>query len=339
MENEAITPDTELALVKGHFEEWFQATTSPRAVSERCRDYKDGYQWTPEERDVLTKRKQPVLTDNKIADKCDTLLGIERQMRTDPKAFPRTPGHEEDAEAATDALRYVADDNTFQRSVRSPSADNLIVEGLAYIEITIEKHEGKQHPKICTNHVPWNRGYYDIHSQKLDFSDKRWCGFFTWMDYDAAIEEWPGKKAILDQSVNESNETEESTKDRPAYVQTVGKRKRIRFNTHFYLKKKVWHRSVWCSGGWLEEPKPSEYKDENEQPECCLEIQAVYRDREGHPYGPTKNWLDRQDAINKRQSKLLHLLNTKQIVAPKGVFPDNPITGESGVKMARDQLH
>ena len=37
---------------------------------------------------------------------------MERKARTDPKAFARTPAEEDRADAATQCLRYIADDNS-----------------------------------------------------------------------------------------------------------------------------------------------------------------------------------------------------------------------------------
>ncbi len=320
-----------LSLVRQQFEEFSDGTISARARAEKCRDYRDGKQWTEAELTTLKKRKQPAITDNKIADKCDALLGIERQMRTDPKAFPRTPKHDEDAEAATDALRFVADDNDFQRSVRKPCADNLMVEGMAAVEIVIEKYKGAKQPKICARHIRWDRSYYDIRALQPDFSDKQYAGFFTWMDHEQAKRDWPDRTDNLDASWgNEATRPEHD--DRPRYVMSVGKRKRVQVFTHYFIHDGVWHKAIWCKGGFLEDPEPSKYLDEHGEPECCIEFQAVYRDAEGHPYGPVFHWLDRQDEINKRKSKMMHLLNTKQLVGPKGAFPE-------GAKKARDMLH
>lgn len=320
-----------LTLVRQQFEEFADGTTDARGRAEKCRDYRDGKQWTDAELATLKKRKQPAITDNKIADKCDALLGIERQMRTDPKAFPRTPQHDDDAEAATDALRFVADDNDFQRSVRQRCADNLMVEGLAAVEIVVEKYKGKKQPKICSRHIRWDRAYYDIHALQPDFSDKQYAGFFTWMDYEPAKKEWPDRVEQLDASWG-GEATRPENDDKPRYVMSVGKRKRVQVFTHYFVHEGVWHKSVWCRGGFLEDPEPSKYLDEHGEPECCIEFQAVYRDSEGHPYGPVYHWLDRQDEINKRKSKMMHLLNTKQLLGPKGAFPE-------GAKKARDMLH
>lgn len=89
------------------------ATVGARQRSERDRDYYDGEQLTTTERNELKKRGQPPIIINRIQRKIDFLKGIEKQTRTNPKAYPRTPVHEEDSEACTDAIRYVCDNTNF----------------------------------------------------------------------------------------------------------------------------------------------------------------------------------------------------------------------------------
>jgi hypothetical protein len=130
--------DETFTLVQQQFEEYADGTLAARGQAEKCRSYKDGNQWTEKERETFRKRKQPCITDNKIQDKCDTLFGIEKQMRTDPKAFPRNPSDEKSAEAATDSLRFVADQSTYKQTCRKPAVDNLMVEGLCAGQVVVE---------------------------------------------------------------------------------------------------------------------------------------------------------------------------------------------------------
>ena len=312
------------------FRDYATSTQTARALAEKCRDYKDGKQLSDEERKALKKRKQPPVIDNKIQDKCDTLIGIEQQTRTDPKAYPRTPEHEDAADAATDALRYVKDDSGFTE-VTTAAYDNLMTEGLCAGEVIIEKRKGKQ-PGVKMNRIRWDRLYYDPHSLELDYSDARYKGFFTWMDADAAVALYPGKKDVISQSWAGTENTEGDTfDDKPRYAVMSGKRKRIQIFTTYFREDDQWMRAVWCSGGYLEGPEKSNYKNEDGEPDCCIELQAVYKDRDGNPYGSVQRWLDLQDAHNKRHSKMLHLLNTKQLKAEKGAFPD--------INQARAELH
>src|SRR5262249_61601467 len=89
----------------------------------------NGDQWTSEELKVLRDRGQPAIMVNYMRRKLDLLGGLERRARTDPKAFPRTPSEDDRADAATQALRYVADDQDFQ-VIRSTVFDNMMVEGI-----------------------------------------------------------------------------------------------------------------------------------------------------------------------------------------------------------------
>ncbi len=314
------------------FRDFSTSTLSIRALAEKCRDYKNNEQLSEEERKALKKRKQPPVIDNKIQDKCDTLLGIEQQTRTDPKAYPRTPQHEDDADAATDALRYVKDDNAFTETTTA-AFDNLIVEGLCAGEVIIEPRK-KKHPRVRMNRIRWDRTYYDPHSLELDFSDARYKGFFTWMDFDDAVEmpQWKGKEDILEQCFSgESLSTDQTHEDKPRFAMISDKRRRVQIFTTYYRKADYWMRAVWCIGGYLEGPEPSNYKDEDGLPDCCIELQAVYKDRDGNPFGAVPRWIDLQDAHNKRHSKMLHLLNTKQIHAERGAFPD--------INKARAEIH
>lgn len=326
--------DDDLAIVRQQFEEFMDGTFDARRLAQKCRDYKDGNQWTKEERETLKKRKQPCITDNKIQDKHDTLMGIEKQMRTDPKAFPRNPGDDGSADAATDALRFIADSNDFNRTGRKPATDNLIVEGLCYGQVIVEKRKG-QYVKIGMEHIRWDRGYVDIHALRDDFDDKTYCGYFQWMDADQAKREFKGREDAVDQAAASGGSSVanagESADDKPRYVMTVRKRERVQVFKHYWRKDGVWHEGVWCAGGWLEDLKPCAYKDEYGEPMCCLEIQALYRDGEGNPYGGVPRWLDLQDEHNKRRSKMLHLLNAKRIIAQKGAVED--------INQARAEVH
>ena len=84
--------------------QWFQdaedATVDAREKSERDRDYYDNKQFTAEEFEALRKRGQPAISHNLIRQKIDYLLGLEKQTRSDPKAYPRNPDDEQAADAA-----------------------------------------------------------------------------------------------------------------------------------------------------------------------------------------------------------------------------------------------
>lgn len=319
--------DTDAAhsMLMEQFREYADGTLAARQLGEKCRDYRDGNQWTEVERKTLQKRKQPCITDNKIQDKCDTLLGMERQMRTDPKAYPRNPDDADSADAATDALRYVAESCQYKTTTRKPAADNLMVEGLCAGQVIVEDKKGSSYPYVCMEHIRWDRVFYDLHCLKDDFTDKTYVGYFTWMDQDQAKLEWKEKADVIDGSfLGESQEGDRALDDKPRFVLTARKRMRVQVFTHYYLDSGKWMFARWCRGGFLEGPQPSSYKDENGEPDCPIEMQALYRDAEGAPYGLVLRYLDLQDEHNKRRSKMLHLLNAKRVIVQKGVITNIP---------------
>ena len=79
----------------------FEAMQRRRLEALVERDYIDHEQWNDHEKQVLSQRNQHPVVVNFLKKKLEFLFGIEIRSRTDPKAYPRTPQHEADAEAYT----------------------------------------------------------------------------------------------------------------------------------------------------------------------------------------------------------------------------------------------
>jgi Glucosamine-6-phosphate isomerases/6-phosphogluconolactonase len=294
------------------FEEAEEASQEARRESERARDYYDGRQLTADEISALKKRKQPIVIENLIQPKVDYLCGLERQTRTDPKAYPRTAAHEDDATAATDALRYVADDQNIDVK-RSMVFQNMLVEGFGGVEVIAHQTKDGIDPKIVP--LTWDRIFTDPHSCQADFSDAMYLGFVTWMDASEAKGRWQGKEAIIDRTVTKSTSSiTETFDDKPKWTHWADKtRNRVRVVTIYCKKSEAWYRSVFTLAGELEEMAPSPWLDDEGQPECGLILQSAYVDRDNDRYGPVRNWMSLQDEVNKRRSKFLHLANSRQV--------------------------
>lgn len=298
-----------------------QATVDARAESERYRDYYDGKQWTPEEEAALRKRKQPVVTINRIAPKINFLAGQEQQRRSNPKAYPRNPQDEEAANAASDALRFVTDDQKWNRK-RSECFDNHIVEGSCGIDVAVyEKRDGDY--CIELRPIAWDRMWFDPHSRRRDFSDAKYLGQFLWMDQDEAEQRWPDKTDVLSATVNaESASSSGNTfDDVPRTRWTDPKRKRIRIAECWSREGGKVYYSVFTKGGLLSRME-SPYVDEDGDPAFGFVFGSCFVDRDGDRYGPIRNWISIQDEINKRRSKALHLLSVRQTRADRGAVAD-----------------
>lgn len=305
------------------YEDSVDSTIEARRLAERDRDYVDGKQWTPEEVATLNARGQPVITTNKIKPKVNFLLGTERQTRTDPKAFPREPGDEKGAEAATDALRYVADCNDFDQ-IKSDAFENMVVEGYCGGITEVDaKLEVKQ------RRIPWDRLFFDPHSSERNFSDAKYMGMVVWLDLDEAVELF-GPEAEQAYNWCESNAPSETYSDKPKTQWIDTKRQRLFVVEIYFRDKGVWKHSVFNRGNYLKAPHPSDYLDEDNKPMNPIELQSCYIDRDNNRYGVVRGDISPQDEINKRRSKALHLISQRQFMYEQGALTD--------VKKAKQEL-
>lgn len=297
-------------------EGWFQAaedaTVDARAESERARDYVDGKQLTSEEVAELRRRGQPPVVINRVRRKIEWLKGLEIKQRTDPKAFPRTPQHQEDAESITDAIRYVCDKEDWDAK-RSDVYDNFLVEGFGGAEV-IHQQNAKGEVEVRINTYPWDRLFYDPHSRRNDFSDARYKGAVLWMDEEDFERDYPGEWEGISAQYGVNDDTYD---DRPRDIWFDQKRRRVRVILMWYRKDSQWHWCKFIKGAVLEEGE-SPYVDDSGESECPLIMVAAYVDRGNARYGLLRDMFDPQDEINKRRSKALHSINSRQTFGIKG---------------------
>lgn len=309
--------------------QWFQdfeeATLDSRTEAEKHRDYYDGYQWTPNEIETLKHRMQPIVTFNRIAPKVDFVLGMEMTTRTDPRAYARNPGVDEDAaEAATDALRYIADVSGMDEEV-SCAGNNLMVEGVCGGEVYLETYPNGE-TDIKIRYIPWDRLFWDPHSRFNDFRDAKYMGIVVWMDKDDAISMYPGSEDLFafdDTSLGETFD------DRPttfSWYQGNSKRARVKICQAYYQcyddasQRPQWYHCIFTKTGYLVDPHISPYLDEYGDTLCPIVLRSAKIDRQNQRYGMVKHLISPQDEVNKRRSKALHILNNRQTMSEKGAL-------------------
>lgn len=308
-----------LDYLKSAVVDFITLTTDARQVSERCRDYYDGRQWTPEQIHALRRRKQAPIVSNRIKVKLNGLLGLTSARKGDPKAYPRNNDTDsEAAEAVTDGLRYAADKCALN-STFLECADNFFCEGYTGVNIVTEQTP-KGDIEICVDNIPWDRLFFDPYSRKHDFSDARGKGFAIWMDEEDIMTAFPD--ADPDAFRDLTALADETFQDRPRWVVKIGTRRRHMVLTHYIKCRGQWVLAIYTGGGFLLPPMPSPYLDEYGQPECPLEMEHAYVDRENNRYGEIASFLDLQDEINHRRSKALFLLSQRQTFGNRGAVTD-----------------
>lgn len=301
------------------FEAAEDATADARQLAERDIDYFHEKQWTAAEKSALEKRGQPAVTYNRVKRKVNSLLGIEKQTRKDPKAFPRNPADEEAARAATDALRYVCDDSRWDDK-RSEAALDLAVPGTCAVMVGVKQTKQGYDPDI--RRIAWDRFYYDPHSSEFDFADAKFLGVVVWMDLDDAKALYPNADDALTGTWKQA-QADDTYDDRPKHnLWADFKRRRVRLCEHYYRDADGWKFCIFTKGGFVVEPQASPYLGEDDQPECPIKAVSLYVDRDNNRYGEVRTMIGPQDEINKRRSKALHLINQRQVRVSPSVSQD-----------------
>jgi hypothetical protein len=307
------------------FEESEDSSYESRKLAERDRDYVDNKQLTAEELATYKKRGQPPVIDNRIKTKIDYLVGLEKQQRIDPKALPRTPKHEDDADGATEALRYVAEEQDYDAK-RSSVWRNMLVEGTGGIGVSVTEaidYNGQPGIEIKISRYSWDRLFYDPHSSELDFEDAGYRGVVIWMDYDDALAMYrdnPDAADILDTTLTTA--PSDTYDDKPKHsLWADKKRKRVRICQIWVKRDEKWYFAEYTKGGILKSG-PSPFVTDKGEPDCELIFQSAYIDRDNNRYGLVREMITLQDEINKRRSKSLHLLSSNQTLFEKGAIKD-----------------
>ena len=226
------------------FEEAIEASQTARELSERDRDFYDGKQITPEEAAALKTRGQPEVVLNMMRQKINFLIGLEKQQRTKPKAMPRTPVHEQDAHACSDALKYVVDKEQYAK-IRSRIWKNMLVEGSAACCVSVAPKPDGSGVDVKLRYYAWDRFFADPHSSHEDFSDAGYLGTVLWLDESDALAMYgPEAQDAIDVTLTSSVESQ-TFDDKPAWtIWADRKRKRIRVVQMWIKRANEWYFDV-----------------------------------------------------------------------------------------------
>lgn len=315
----AVSDDYTIAQMRKQYQDF--ATTKNEEIKEQrtARHYYHGDQLDTETRRTLKKRKQPEIIDNLVGRKIDGVVGVVEKLRQDPKAYPRTPKQQQGADTATAAVRYVADINELPAK-RSEVARSSAINGIGGIEMFLEPGDHGD-PDVGLALVDADCFFYDPRSFRHDFSDARYMGIAKWIDVEQAKLMFPDSAEELGQTMSQSGETaglQQQDREQRWIDQTE---KRVFVVEHWYVIGDEWH---WCFyTGTIELARgTSPYFDEKGRTFCRFIMFSANVDHDGDRYGFVRNFKTLQDEVNARRSKGLHLLNTRRIVATRGMVDD-----------------
>ncbi|UZK69595.1 hypothetical protein OKW76_00450 [Sphingomonas sp. S1-29] len=269
----------------------------------RDRDYYDGDQISDHVKAELKKRGQPQIFTNKIGPAMSGILGIIDAGESDPECHARTIRSQDSADTATKTLRYIAD-RTQYKTVRKQTSDNYFIHGTC---AAITEWDGS---KITVSRIRWEDLVYDPLSREHDFSDAKYLGIAKLMDVKDVAAMFPETYDSLGKPEGEAFD----------YLQTStqtnwwrsGDRKQLRVVDLYYLVGTEWHRMIFCEAGELW-AGPCEYVDDEGGSICPIAGTSFEIKQDNSRYGAIRNMIPLQDEVNARRSRLLHLVNHRQV--------------------------
>lgn len=273
--------------------------------------YYHGEQLTRDERSKLDDRKQPAIVINRLRVAVNGIVGVAQRAKTDPKAYPRTPGDENSADVASATLKYAMDVTKFTRA-KGRCFRDMVMTGTAAAMCILD---GDLRPVI--RRIRWNELIYDPRSLEEDFSDATYMGFGKWMYTSTLQEMYPEADIEATSSATRglSELTDSASEDKPFASTWVDEKfNRVYVVEIYYIDKGKWMRCVFYAGGVLEEGE-SPWPDDKGRPGNPIVAQTLYITDDNARYGAVRDMRDLQDEINKRRSKMLHLINVSQIQA------------------------
>ena len=299
-------PDAGLDGYKRKYAEAADLTAESRTRAETCIDYYDGNQLTREEKAILNRRRQPIVINNRVRVAVNGILGVTAKGRSEPRAWPRTPDDMDSADVATDVLRYCAEENRFNALKLQCFRDMLIPGSMAAIV------EVDRDLKPVITQIRWEEFFHDARARRNDFGDARYVGIAKWRHVRDVEAEYPGcgeqLRGWMDAPMAAGSE------DRPQGASwRDGKDGRL-LVVEMYALESQWMRVVFYGGGVLSRGV-SPYVDARGEPCNPIEAQSAYVDRDNGRYGVVVDMLGLQDEINRRRSRLLHLISNSQVQA------------------------
>lgn len=295
-----------------------------------ARAYYNGKQLTRAQVEALKKRGMAPSIQNALKKKINGIVGTMERLRRDPKAFPRTPKHEQGAELATHTLNYELDEEDWTTH-SSDSVMHAAIDGIGGVELELKQSEHSQQ-QAQTDRPDYDVGFnlvnpadffYDPRTCKLDFSDSRYMGIGKWYTLEDAIDLYPDKRAELESGARDDEElSSQPEKDRKWFeVDSRGNVNNVRICEVWYKKAGKWYWIIFTGTDKLFGGE-GYFFDGRGKHICRYVMFAGVRDDDGDAYSPVRDLKGAQDEINAWNIAIMFDVQSKRLII-KGDAPQN----------------
>lgn len=289
--------------LKRMVEQYLNMTRENANLCKRDRDYYDGDQLSGAAKAELAKRGQPPVVINQIKGALRGMLGLIDSAATSPEAYPRNEKGQNAADVCTKTLRYLADKANYS-NIRRKVSENFLIQGtcaaaLEYVDDYID-----------IRRIRWEDLIYDPLDREDDFSHSKYLGIARMLDAADVEAMYPDTyKALGAPKGDFLDFNDEKSKTR---WWSTAKRDMLRVVDLYYEVGGEWHRAIFVDTGMLY-AGPSAYHDDYGVSMCPIVAASFETKQNGDRYGVIRDMVWLQDEINSRRSRLLHLVNHRQV--------------------------
>lgn len=189
-----LTPEKNLSDFKGAYQ-------SKKKLIERQQEdflFRLGKQWDDDKYEELRGRGVEPVTDNRIQPNVALLTGLERQNRSDFKAFPEGEEDTVKAEIATALFKNSVKVSDFQYKSSEMFEDGITC-GESYLELYLDNTYSLLNGKPCWKKLDYDCVFPEKGYKEYDYSDARYIFKFTkGISKDDLISMFPEKRKDID---------------------------------------------------------------------------------------------------------------------------------------------
>jgi hypothetical protein len=156
--------------------------------------FRDGKQWTEEEKALLAEEMRPCLTMNLIKASVDLVMGINEDIRVVYKAMPVEPSDDFLCEVLNDIAEWVIETANFEEE-ENTAFESSCISGRGWNAMDFNINPKKiQHINITNTSIPVHEVRKDPSSRKKNLSDAEFIFWDKWLSESEFIVKFPSLK-------------------------------------------------------------------------------------------------------------------------------------------------
>ena len=354
------------------FHKWLQNAiddttwVSWRKNAIRCYRYRENDQWTPSERGDLEKRKQPETINNQVSVTVARQVGQFVKLKVRTAFAGRNSVDDDSADTISELFLYVRQNTQMEFEERDVFEDGTIC-GYGVFDVGVSFDDLLQ-PEITVEHENPFDVLPDPKSRKYNWNEDAQHVFrLKWVDLKDAKERFPGKGDMLQGLFSDATRGLLGDVDVFRNNNFINQdREQLKIAEVQYKVKEKQTLLIFPDGSTIlkEDTDPDKVAKAKKKGTEILELDRldtvlwqatftagvllehkklkrkmfrwvpyfVHRKQNGEPFSEIFIALPMQDAINKRESKALHLLTTNQSIYEEGAIEDK---SETALEIAR----